>query len=84
MFEAFIMVCSVYNFMDCRTFKDLNGPYVEMEKCEVRIEEMKFDIINNKLPFVVIKQKCTDQFTNPEKYNGNASKTEKLREKLKI
>ena len=54
MFEAFIMVCSVYNFMDCRTFKDLNGPYVEMEKCEVRIEEMKFDIINNKLPFVVI------------------------------
>ena len=36
MFEAFIMVCSVYNFMDCRTFKDLNGPYVEMDKCEVR------------------------------------------------
>ena len=61
MFEAFIMVCSVYNFMDCRTFKDLNGPYVEMEKCEVRIEEMKFDIINNKLPFVVIKQKCMSQ-----------------------
>ena len=55
-----------------------------MEKCEVRIEEMKFDIINNKLPFVVIKQKCTDQFTNPEKYNGNESNTEKLREKLKI
>ena len=82
MFEAFIMVCSVYNFMDCRTFKDLNGPYVEMEKCEVRIEEMKFDIINNKLPFVVIKLKCTDQFTNQEKYNGNESNTEKLREKL--
>ena len=43
MFEAFIMVCSVYNFMDCRTFKDLNGPYVEMEKCVVRIEEMKLE-----------------------------------------
>ena len=46
--------------------------------------ELEVDIINNKLPFVVIKQKCTDQFTNPEKYNGNESNTEELREKLKI
>ena len=84
MFEAFILVCSVYNFSDCRTFKDLNGPYVEMEKCEVRIEEMKFDIINHRLPFVVIKQACTDQFTNPEKYNGNESDTKEPGEKLKI
>ena len=84
MFEAFIFVCSVYNFNDCRTFKDLTGPHEKMESCEVRIEEMKFDIVDNNLPFVVLKQKCTDQFTNPEKYNGNESNTEKLREKLKI
>lgn len=61
MFEAFILVCSVYNFMDCRTLKDLQGPYIEIEQCHVRLEEMKIDI-ESKLPFAVINQKCTDEF----------------------
>jgi len=61
MFEAFILVCSVYNFSDCRTLKDLRGPYQEISQCHERIEQMRHDA-ENTLPFVVINSKCTDQF----------------------
>ena len=83
MFEAFILVCSVYNYTDCRTLKDLNGPYIKIEECHKRIKQMKFDA-ENELPFVVINHMCTDQFTNPEKHNGNESNTKESRKKLKV
>lgn len=55
MFKAFVIVCAVFGSPQpndmCFELNDSWGPYVSEEKCQIRTDQMSFDIMEGELNF---------------------------------
>ena len=45
MFEALVLVCWMGNPNYCKMMEDSRGPYDDVSTCQIRLEEMKEDLL---------------------------------------
>tara|TARA_R110002050_G_scaffold53920_2_gene122412 strand:+ start:529 stop:750 length:222 start_codon:yes stop_codon:yes gene_type:complete len=46
MFEAMVIACLMGNPEQCKAFYDTRGPYISMEICKSRLEEMRQHLLS--------------------------------------
>jgi hypothetical protein len=63
MFEAWVMVCVMYQTGACFPAQDTRGPYKTHDECYERTVEMSADIIENIPLHVPVSWKCTSPGT---------------------
>lgn len=68
MFQAFVLLCSIYNPYNCVTMQDTTGPHKDYNSCYNRITEMT-ELANNNIEYFFPKKYACVKINSSDKKN---------------